>query len=121
GVEVDVIRNDEIKLDQVRGYDKIVLSPGPGLPEEAGVTMSLIKEFSSTKSILGVCLGHQAIALSFGGKLFNLKRVQHGVGTPTIIVERSEKIFRNIPATFKTGRYHSWAVDKKQLPDCLTV
>jgi len=121
GVEVDVFRNDEIELSQIDEYDRIVLSPGPGLPEEAGIMMDLIKEFSSVKPILGVCLGHQAIAQSFGAKLFNLEKVQHGVSTDTIILDSSEKIFKNIPSPFKSGRYHSWVVDRNQLPVCLVI
>ena len=121
GVEVCVFRNDEITMDQVPGYDRIVLSPGPGLPEDAGITMQLIKEFHQRKSILGICLGHQAIAQSFGGKLFNLATVQHGISTETIVVDKSEELFQNIPDVFKTGRYHSWIVDRSQLPDCLKI
>src|SRR5436190_14443485 len=121
GVEVAVSRNDEITLDEVESFDKIILSPGPGLPESAGITMQVIKEFQATKSILGICLGHQAIAQSFGGKLFNLDEVQHGVSTETTIVVKSEKLFQNIPAVFKTGRYHSWMVDRDELPGCLVI
>ncbi len=120
-VEVDVFRNDEITVEEVRVYDKIILSPGPGLPEDAGITMELIAEFGSSKPILGVCLGHQAIAQSFGGKLINLSVVQHGVSTQTTVTDRSEKLFHRIPEKFKTGRYHSWIVDSQQLPKCLEV
>jgi anthranilate synthase component 2 len=121
GVEVDVFRNDEIDLDEVQAYDKIILSPGPGLPADAGITLELIKRFHVTKSILGICLGHQAIALAFGGKLFNLATVQHGVSVQTTVTDQSEKLFKNIPAAFKTGRYHSWVVDKEQFPGCLRI
>ncbi len=118
---IDVFRNDEISLNEVEQYDKIILSPGPGLPEDAGIMMDVIKRYASTKSILGVCLGHQAIAETFGGKLLNLEKVQHGVSTTTNVTDSSEKIFRKIPSTFKTGRYHSWVVAKEDLPDCLTI
>ena len=120
-VKPEVFRNDEIPLESIIHYDKIILSPGPGLPQEAGIMMDLIKEYASTKSILGVCLGHQAIARAFGGELFNLDKVQHGVSTLTTITDQSEKIFRNIPATFKTGRYHSWMVNQKNLPGCFKI
>lgn len=121
GAEVEVFRNDEIALEQVQQYDKIILSPGPGLPEDAGITTELIKEFASSKSILGVCLGHQAIAGAFGGSLFNLDRVQHGVSTLTTVLDPSEKIIRNIPRSFKSGRYHSWIVDREGLPGCFNI
>ena len=121
GAEVDVFRNDEITLSQVGRYDKIILSPGPGLPEEAGITTEVIREYSSVKSILGVCLGHQAIAQAFGGKLFNLDRVKHGVATLTTVTDPAEKIFRNMPVTFKSGRYHSWMVAKEGLPECFRI
>lgn len=121
GVEAEVFRNDEIELEHVQQYDKIILSPGPGLPAEAGIMMQLISEFASSKPMLGVCLGHQAIAQSFEAQLFNLQKLQHGVITLTTVVDASEKIFKNIPGTFKTGRYHSWMVDKKNFPECLKV
>jgi len=121
GVEVDVFRNDGISLKQAATYDKIILSPGPGLPVDAGITMKLIKKFHAEKPILGVCLGHQAIAEAFGGALFNLATVQHGVSSETTIIDKSEKLFRNIPEVFKTGRYHSWMVDKNELPGCFTI
>jgi len=120
-VTVDVLRNDEVTLEQVSGYDKIVLSPGPGLPEEAGIMMELIHKFSSSKPILGICLGHQAIGQAFGAKLFNLEEVQHGVSNVTSVTDPSERLFEGIPASFKTGRYHSWMVDRDQLPDVLKI
>ena len=121
GMETDVIRNDEIELRDVHRYDKIILSPGPGLPEEAGITMQVIDAYASCKSILGVCLGHQAIAQAFGARLFNLAEVQHGVSTLTTITDQNEILFKNIPRIFKTGRYHSWMVDQQKLPDCFHV
>jgi len=123
---VEVHRNDQITLDAVEAYDKIILSPGPGIPEEAGLLLPLIKRYAATKTILGVCLGHQAIGESFGGKLVNLDQVFHGVATPiTVTNDRitSDKagIFKDMPATFEVGRYHSWVVDNKSLPDCLEI
>jgi anthranilate synthase component 2 len=121
GVQVEIRRNDKIKLEEVERYDKIILSPGPGLPSEAGILKPLIKKYSSLKSILGVCLGMQAIGEVFGAKLFNLDKVQHGVANKTTVIDTSEILFRNIPSTFKTGRYHSWMVSKEKLPDTLLV
>jgi anthranilate synthase component 2 len=121
GVEVEVFRNDEIKIDEVRRFDKIILSPGPGLPDEAGILKEVIKEYSSSKNILGVCLGMQAIGEVFGGKLFNLEKVQHGVANTTTVIDESEVLFKNIPSSFKTGRYHSWMVSKENLPDCFKI
>lgn len=120
-VELDVIRNDKITVDEMQPYDKILLSPGPGIPSEAGIMMKVIKKYAATKSILGVCLGHQGIAESFGGKLFNLAQVMHGVATKTIIIKSEEKLFRGMPETFMTGRYHSWLVEKETLPDCFQI
>ena len=118
---IDVFRNDKISLDEIDQYDKIVLSPGPGLPNEAGLLISLIKRFYKTKSILGVCLGHQAIGEVFGGKLINLDKVYHGVATPIQVLDSNEKLFKGLPSEFKGGRYHSWVVDNVNLPDCFNV
>lgn len=118
---IDVFQNDAITIEEVNRYDKIILSPGPGLPEEAGIMIQVIKTYASTKSIFGVCLGHQAIAMAFGGKLLNLEKVQHGVSSITSVTDDSEILFRNIPGEFKTGRYHSWVVAKDVLPDCFTI
>ena len=109
--EVSVVRNDEFSMDFVEKFDKILISPGPGIPDEAGQTKELIKRFSSTKSIMGVCLGHQAIGEVFGGKLKNLDSVFHGVATDIKIVSE-DKVFKNIPKKIKVGRYHSWVVEK---------
>jgi len=108
--KVDVFRNDKISLEEINRYQKILLSPGPGLPSEAGILMDVIKEFSSKKSILGVCLGHQAIGEVFGLKLKNLDSVFHGVATEMEIV-KEDILFKGIPKKFKAGRYHSWVVD----------
>jgi len=124
--QVEVHRNDQISLDEVEVYDKIILSPGPGIPEEAGLLLPLIKRFAATKSILGVCLGHQAIGESFGGKLVNLEQVFHGLATPIHLTDAfssvdKDSIFSGFPASFEVGRYHSWVVDKNGLPDCLQI
>lgn len=120
GCEVDVVRNDKVKFNEIGNYDKILLSPGPGIPSEAGMLMQVIKKFAGKKSILGVCLGHQAIGEVFGGKLSNLKKVYHGVAENLIITDKGEYLFNNIPGKIKVGRYHSWIVENK-LPDCLVV
>lgn len=118
---VDVVRNDEINLADLERYDKIVLSPGPGIPEEAGLLLPVIREFAPKKCILGVCLGHQAIGEVFGGSLINMNRVLHGIATPINIISRSSSLFDGLPVTFMAGRYHSWIVDEYSLPDCLEV
>ena len=141
--KVDVHRNDQIPLEKVKEYDKIILSPGPGIPEEAGLLLPLIKEYASSKSILGVCLGHQAIGEAFGGKLVNLNDVYHGVATPVRIVNResspnshrdvngqlnsrltsddSRNLFYGLPEEFEVGRYHSWIVSDDNFPKELEV
>jgi len=128
GDKVDVFRNDQIPMDQVQAYDKIILSPGPGLPSEAGMLMSLIKEFGVSKSILGVCLGHQAIGEVFGGKLINLSSVFHGVATPVHIIPQSPRnakvnadLFSGLTDGFLAGRYHSWVIDPESFPKVLEV
>ena len=140
--KVHVFRNDQIPLEKVKEYDKIVLSPGPGLPVEAGLLLPLIKEYAPTKSILGVCLGHQAIGEVFGGKLENLSTVYHGVATNVKILNRETSnvkrqssivnrenethnsqrdLFENLPGAFPAGRYHSWIVSKENFPDVLEI
>ena len=116
GYKVDVFRNDAIALDDVEAYDKIVLSPGPGLPKDAGIMPELIKRYAPTKEILGVCLGHQAIGEAFGGTLHNIEKVYHGVATPIEVVNGQSLIFRGIPIRLEVGRYHSWIIEKKNLP-----
>lgn len=120
-VEVDIARNDEITLDEVARYERIILSPGPGLPSEAGLLLPLVRTFYSTKSILGVCLGHQAIAEAFGGRLLNLPSVYHGVSTPLEVLtdpagEPLSPLFKGLPTSLDAGRYHSWIVNKDFLP-----
>ncbi len=121
GEKVDVFRNDEIELESIARYDKIVLSPGPGVPDEAGIMEELIEKYAPTKSILGVCLGCQAIAEVFGGSIRNMNKVYHGVATPITVTDKDEKLFDEIPETFPAGRYHSWIVNKADLPDELVV
>src|SRR5256885_2400079 len=122
---VDVYRNDEIPLEKVNDYDKIILSPGPGIPSEAGLLLQLIKEYAATKSILGVCLGHQAIGEAFGGTLVNLSTVYHGVATPVKVKSYKSKVkndlFENLPDELEVGRYHSWVVSKENFPEELEI
>jgi len=116
--DVTVVRNDKLTLEDVKPFDKIVLSPGPGIPDEAGLLKAIIKEYASTKSILGVCLGQQAIGEVFGGSITNLDEVYHGVATTVTLSVDDETLFKNLEKEFKVGRYHSWVVDSN-LPDCL--
>lgn len=113
--DMDVVLCDRMDLDHVSRYDKIILSPGPGIPCEAGVLLPLIEHYAPTKSILGVCLGHQAIGESFGAKLINLTSVYHGVAMPMDIIE-DEPLFRGLPRTVEVGRYHSWVVGTEGFP-----
>ena len=128
--KTEVYRNDQIPLEKVKEYDKIILSPGPGIPEEAGMLLPLIKEYAASKCILGVCLGHQAIGQAFGGMLTNLSTVYHGVATPVKVVgshqsvagsQYNNDIFKDLGETIEVGRYHSWIVDEKGFPDELEV
>tara|TARA_B100000902_G_C27109895_1_gene813014 strand:+ start:384 stop:944 length:561 start_codon:yes stop_codon:yes gene_type:complete len=116
---VTVKRNDEVNIKDIQKFDKVVLSPGPGIPSEAGLSKEIILRYFKSKSILGVCLGHQAIAEVFGGELLNLKKVFHGVATDINIV-KSDPIFLGLPNTLKVGRYHSWVV-KEPVPSDLEV
>ena len=118
--KVDVYRNDKLPMDEVAVYDKIILSPGPGIPSEAGQLLELIRLYAPVKSILGVCLGHQAIGESFGGKLINLSKVYHGVATP-IHIEKTKGIFAELPSSIEVGRYHSWVVSDKDFPAELEI
>ena len=124
-IKVDVHRNDQIPLEKVKDYDKIILSPGPGIPEEAGLLLPLIKEYAATKSILGVCLGHQAIGEAFGGTLTNLSTVFHGVATPINIQNpKSPKpngVLNGLSDTIEVGRYHSWVVNREGFPADLEI
>ncbi|MES2005287.1 MAG: aminodeoxychorismate/anthranilate synthase component II [Bacteroidota bacterium] len=137
--KVDVYRNDELPMEKAKEYDKIILSPGPGIPSEAGMLLPLIKEYASSKSILGVCLGHQAIGEAFGGTLTNLSTVYHGVATKIQFVNRESSIvsnearspltthhsrnniFENLPDEIEVGRYHSWVINEKDFPKELEI
>ena len=120
GADVEVFRNDKITLDEVDRFDKIVLSPGPGIPEEAGILLPLIRRYAPTKSILGVCLGEQAIGEAFGAKLINLTDVHHGVSSDIRILA-DDPLFNGLDRTLRVGRYHSWVVSKEDFPDCLEI
>ncbi len=137
--KADVFRNDQLPLENVKDYDKIILSPGPGIPEEAGLLLPLIREYASSRSILGVCLGHQAIGQAFGAKLVNLSTVYHGVATeirvvsgewsmvnerlnsPFTIHHSQSNLFEGLPPVFEAGRYHSWIVSDENFPEALEV
>lgn len=121
GFEVNTFRNDEITLEEVDNYDIIILSPGPGLPIDAGILLELIKTYAPTKKILGVCLGMQAIGEAFGGELKNLDTVFHGVSTQLQVTETTDLLFKNLPQQFNVGRYHSWVIDSITFPKDLTV
>lgn len=118
GCEVDAVRNDKFEMSDLEKYDKIILSPGPGIPEEAGKLMDTIRTYAGRKPILGVCLGHQAIGEVFGAKLTNLSEVFHGVATPATIT-KDDYLFDSLPEKIEVGRYHSWVVDAQTMPECL--
>lgn len=117
----DVFRNDEISLEDAGRYDRIVISPGPGIPSEAGICQALIRRWAPERSILGICLGHQAICEAFGGRLINLSSVYHGVTAPVRIKDPDEPLFKGLPSIFMAGRYHSWVASRKHLPDCFRI
>jgi anthranilate synthase component 2 len=121
GVSIDVRRNDQIAVSDVQGYEKIVLSPGPGIPSEAGAMPEIVREYAPRKSILGVCLGHQCIGEIFGGTLRNLSTPIHGKATTIQVADPTERIFKGFSETFKVGRYHSWVVQKDSLPPSVKV
>ena len=121
GVSVVVKRNDQLTLDDVVPFEKIVLSPGPGIPSEAGLMPEIVRTFAETKSILGVCLGHQCIGEIFGGTLLNIKAPIHGKATPIEITDPSEHLFTGLPTRFSVGRYHSWVVQNEELPKEIQV
>ena len=120
GAEVCVVRNDRFDLGDIDAFDKIILSPGPGIPSEAGLLLDVIRRYAGRKPILGVCLGHQAIGEAFGGTLENLSEVFHGVATPCHIIAE-DPLFKGIAPDFEVGRYHSWVVSKENFPDCLEI
>lgn len=121
GFEVEVHRNDKISLEDAGRYDKIILSPGPGIPDEAGIMKDVIRKYGPSKQILGVCLGHQGIAEVYGARLFNIPKVLHGVTSSISITDRDEKIFRNVSPVFQACHYHSWAVLPESIPGDLIV
>ena len=110
--EFEIIKNDAVKIDEISEYDKILISPGPGLPKDAGKLMGIIKKYHKTKPILGICLGMQAIAQFFGAELYNLEKVYHGIKIDVKVIDDNELIFKNIHKSIKAGLYHSWAVYK---------
>ena len=118
--EVTVFRNDQFQLSELDRFDKIILSPGPGIPSEAGLLKDVIRKYAGRKPMLGVCLGHQAIGEAFGAKLTNLSEVYHGVATPCTQFG-NDPIFEGLPKRIEIGRYHSWVVDKSGFPDCLDI
>ena len=120
GAEITVVRNDKFQMEQLEAFDKIVLSPGPGIPSEAGLLLDVIKAYAGKKPILGVCLGHQAIGESFGGRLTNIGQVMHGVATPCHITV-DDYLFEGLPKEIEIGRYHSWVVDVDGFPECMEV
>ena len=121
GYDVDVVRNDKLTLEDVDPYEYIFISPGPGIPKEAGLTLEIIKSYYKTKKIFGVCLGLQSIVVALGGKLENLKKVFHGIESDMQQTDKKSIIFNNIEPTFKAGRYHSWVAEKTEIPSELIV
>lgn len=121
GYAPDVLRNDKIALDEVAAYDKILLSPGPGIPDEAGIMKALISRYGASKSILGICLGHQGIAEVYGAALFNIPNVLHGVTSTAHVVDNEEILFRSVGKSFQATHYHSWAVVAESIPPDLQV
>ncbi|MEA4850390.1 MAG: aminodeoxychorismate/anthranilate synthase component II [Paludibacter sp.] len=118
--DVEVHRNDKIALEDIARFDKIILSPGPGIPSESGILLDVIRTYAPSKSILGVCLGEQAIAEAFGGTLINLSEVHHGISSMVDVLEK-DVLFDGLPKRLEVGRYHSWATEKTTLPECLTI
>lgn len=118
--KIEVIRNNKVSLNSLKNIDAVVISPGPGMPEDVPVLKEIILEYGAIKPVLGICLGHQSIAEAFGGKLFNMSEVWHGVERETKVVS-DDFIFKGVPVIFNSGRYHSWAVSDESFPDCLNV
>lgn len=119
--EITVKRNDEISVEEVNEYDVIILSPGPGLPKDAGIMPEVLAKYSDSKKILGVCLGHQAIIENFGGEIYNLDKVFHGVATEIVQTDYENTLFNGLPNTFKAGRYHSWVGENDSFPEELII
>lgn len=120
GAEVTVRRNDQFQLPELEPFDKLILSPGPGIPSEAGLLLDVIRTYAGRKPMLGVCLGHQAIGEVFGGRLENLSSVFHGVATEGTQLQ-NDPLFDGLPTRITMGRYHSWVVSREGLPECLEV
>lgn len=124
-VTVTVFLNDSFEIEEINAFDKIIISPGPGMPMQAGKTIEVIKTYENSKSILGVCLGQQAIAVAFGGALINLKEVHHGVSSTVILQKRCKPkenyLFKNMPEKFTVGRYHSWVIDPNYFPKNFSI
>lgn len=118
--DLEVHRNDQISLEEINRFDKIILSPGPGVPSESGILLDVIRRYAPSKSILGVCLGEQAIAEAFGGGLVNLPEVHHGISSEIDVIEE-DVLFQGLASKLEVGRYHSWAAEKSSLPDCLKI
>ncbi len=121
GYPISVVRNDQMTVEEVDAFDIIILSPGPGVPKDAGILINVIQQYSGKKPIFGVCLGLQAMSEAFGGKLTNLERVFHGVATDVQVIDDNEVLFENVERPFAAGRYHSWVADKESLPNCFTI
>ena len=121
GFPLDIYRNDKIELEKVKQYDKILISPGPGIPDEAGILKALVREYGPTKSILGICLGHQGIAEVYGANLFNIPNVLHGVTSTGEVVDQDEYLFKGITPKFQATNYHSWAVERQSITPELKV
>lgn len=119
--EVTVLRNDEFEIEELQTFDKILLSPGPGIPDEAGLLKQVISHYSKTKSILGICLGQQAIGEVYGGSLINLNKVFHGISSKVKTSVKDETLFNSIPEEFEVGRYHSWVISVENFPDELEI
>ena len=120
-VECSVVRNDEVDLNDVDSYDKVIISPGPGLPAASGRLMEFIDRCAGRKPLLGICLGLQGIVEHFGGSLYQMERVSHGVPLACAVVDQNEELFKNVPAKFEAGMYHSWAAERKDLPEELII
>lgn len=121
GYPVDIFRNDKISIEAVGTYDKILLSPGPGIPDEAGIMKQVIREYGPTKSVLGICLGHQGIGEVFGAQLYNIPKVLHGVTSTTEVIEKDEYLFKGVSDKFQSTHYHSWAVRADSITPDLKV
>jgi len=119
--DMDIFRNDKISIEEVNKYDKILLSPGPGIPSEAGIMLDLIKKYGPSKSILGICLGHQGIGEVYGAQLFNMTEVLHGVETSVEIIQSNDYLFAGVPKKFRVCRYHSWALEANSVNGQLII